>query len=141
MLNDSRQFASVDVVEKGNWGQACDLCDFGFDRISCSARENVETHDLAADFIEQFGTATIENRTNRKPGPGFAAVCQLTRYWIALGCEQFFHLRLSQKLSHDSSLPILVYQLRRLEKIESLPTNQQTVLLKTIDTFIKAAGK
>src|SRR5712664_2254600 len=62
MLNDSRQFASVDFVEKGNWGQACDLCDFGFDRISCSARENVETHDLAADFIEQFGTATIENR-------------------------------------------------------------------------------
>jgi hypothetical protein len=31
--------------------------------------------------------------------------------------------------------------LRRLEKIESLPTHQQTVLLKTIDTFIKAAGK
>jgi transcriptional regulator with XRE-family HTH domain len=31
--------------------------------------------------------------------------------------------------------------LRRLEKIEDLPTHQQTVLLKTIDTFIKAAGK
>jgi transcriptional regulator with XRE-family HTH domain len=31
--------------------------------------------------------------------------------------------------------------LRRLEKIESLPTSQQAVLLKTIDTFIKAAGK
>lgn len=31
--------------------------------------------------------------------------------------------------------------LRRLEKIEALPTHQQTVLLKTIDTFIKAAGK
>lgn len=31
--------------------------------------------------------------------------------------------------------------LRRLEQIEDLPTNQQTVLLKTIDTFIKAAGK
>ena len=31
--------------------------------------------------------------------------------------------------------------LRRLEKIESLPTTQQTVLLKTIDTFIKAATK
>jgi len=31
--------------------------------------------------------------------------------------------------------------LRRLEQIEDLPTNQQAVLLKTIDTFIKAAGK
>lgn len=31
--------------------------------------------------------------------------------------------------------------LRRLEKIEDLPTHQQAVLLKTIDTFIKAAGK
>jgi hypothetical protein len=31
--------------------------------------------------------------------------------------------------------------LRRLEKIEQLPTNQQAVLLKTIDTFIKAATK
>jgi hypothetical protein len=31
--------------------------------------------------------------------------------------------------------------LRRLEKIESLPTHQQAVLPKTIDTFIKAAGK
>ena len=31
--------------------------------------------------------------------------------------------------------------LRRLEKIDSLPTHQQAVLLKTIDTFIKAAGK
>lgn len=31
--------------------------------------------------------------------------------------------------------------LRRLEQIEDLPTNQQAVLLKTIDTFIKAAAK
>lgn len=31
--------------------------------------------------------------------------------------------------------------LRRLEQIEDLPINQQAVLLKTIDTFIKAAGK
>jgi hypothetical protein len=31
--------------------------------------------------------------------------------------------------------------LRRLEKIESLLTHQQAVLLKTIDTFIKAAAK
>lgn len=31
--------------------------------------------------------------------------------------------------------------LRRLKQIEALPTNQQAVLLKTIDTFIKAAGK
>lgn len=31
--------------------------------------------------------------------------------------------------------------LRRLEQIEALPSNQQAVLLKTIDTFIKAAGK
>ena len=31
--------------------------------------------------------------------------------------------------------------LRRLEKIQSLPPHQQTVLLKTIDTFIKAASK
>lgn len=31
--------------------------------------------------------------------------------------------------------------LRRLEKSESLPTHQKTVLLKIIDTFIKAAGK
>jgi hypothetical protein len=30
---------------------------------------------------------------------------------------------------------------RPLEKIESLPAHQQAVLLKTIDTFIKAAGK
>jgi transcriptional regulator with XRE-family HTH domain len=31
--------------------------------------------------------------------------------------------------------------LRRLEQIEKLPTAQQAILLKTIDTFIKAAGK
>jgi hypothetical protein len=30
--------------------------------------------------------------------------------------------------------------LRRLEQIEDLPINQQAVLPKTIDTFIKAAG-
>lgn len=31
--------------------------------------------------------------------------------------------------------------LRRLEQIEKLPAAQQALLLKTIDTFIKAAGK
>jgi transcriptional regulator with XRE-family HTH domain len=31
--------------------------------------------------------------------------------------------------------------LRRLEQIEKLPQAQQAILLKTIDTFIKAAGK
>jgi transcriptional regulator with XRE-family HTH domain len=31
--------------------------------------------------------------------------------------------------------------LRRLEQIEKLPAAQQAILLKTIDTFIKAAGK
>ncbi|MGH9967442.1 MAG: hypothetical protein ACREBG_06365 [Pyrinomonadaceae bacterium] len=31
--------------------------------------------------------------------------------------------------------------LRRLQLIESLPPPQQQTLLKTIDTFIKAAGK
>jgi len=31
--------------------------------------------------------------------------------------------------------------LRRMEQIEKLPAAQQALLLKTIDTFIKAAGK
>jgi transcriptional regulator with XRE-family HTH domain len=31
--------------------------------------------------------------------------------------------------------------LRRLEKIEELPAHQQTILLKTIDTFLKGAQK
>lgn len=31
--------------------------------------------------------------------------------------------------------------LRRLEQIKKLPAAQQAILLKTIDTFIKAAGK
>jgi len=39
-------------------------------------------------------------------------------------------------LRHRPSLRVL----RRLEKIEKLPTHQQSTLLKTIDTFLKGAA-
>jgi plasmid maintenance system antidote protein VapI len=46
-----------------------------------------------------------------------------------------------KKLAKSNGRKASYKVLRHLEQIEDLPINQQAVLLKTIDTFIKAAAK
>lgn len=54
---------------------------------------------------------------------------------LEVSADELLGIDISKNEGDKSSLKLL----RRMEKIESLPPAQQKTLLKTIDTFIKAA--
>jgi transcriptional regulator with XRE-family HTH domain len=56
---------------------------------------------------------------------------------LEVSTDELLGLKQTKKQENRASLQIL----RRLNKIQSLPAAQRKVLLKTIDTFIKAAEK
>lgn len=56
---------------------------------------------------------------------------------LEVSTDELLGLKLSDINDEKPDLKIA----RRIKKIQDLPTSQQKTLLKTIDTFIKAAGK
>ncbi|MBT3879527.1 MAG: helix-turn-helix transcriptional regulator [Candidatus Scalindua sp.] len=56
---------------------------------------------------------------------------------LEVSVDELFGLKSQKNGNSKPSLKIL----RRLKKIESLPTSEQKTLLKTIDMFLKAAEK
>ncbi len=56
---------------------------------------------------------------------------------LEVTADELLGMKPIKKKSYTPNLKIQ----RRIRDMESLPPSQQTVLLKTIDTFIKAAGK
>lgn len=65
----------------------------------------------------------------------------LTRFARALDVNADDILGLKQEKSNGNGQKTSLRLLRRLNRIEDLPPSQQKTLIKTIDTFLKAAGK
>jgi transcriptional regulator with XRE-family HTH domain len=65
----------------------------------------------------------------------------IIQYAIALkvSADEILGLKSSDLLHVDTKISLKL--VRRMQKIDSLPTSEQKVLLHTIDTFLKGAGR
>jgi len=87
---------------------------------------------------EQVGVANrviayYEGETNYPPAHLIVPLAKA----LGISTDELLGLKETKKNGRDPNLRIL----RRLNKIEDLPPSQQKTLLKTIDTFLKGAGK
>lgn len=102
------------------------------------ARLRKEKGYTQAELAEKIGIiqALISEYERDKLRPHYEMII---RFALALEVttDELLGLKTSKSNGNKPSLKIL----RRMKKIEGLPLSQQKTLLKTIDTFVKAAEK
>jgi len=102
------------------------------------ARLRKEKGWTQTELAEKMGTIqrliSDYERDRLRPHPEM--IVQFARA-LEVTADELLGLKPSKKNGKSPSLKIL----RRLNKIEDLPPFQQKILLNTIDTFLKGAGK
>ncbi len=86
--------------------------------------------DLEISNIRVLISGYERNRTR----PNYEMIIRLA-YALEVSADELLGMTQSKKKNNAPSLKIQ----RRMKQIEKLPPEQQKTLLKTIDTFIKAA--